>query len=190
MNNRVITSALAIPLMAACAADADYRDYSPAETYGSGGYTDYAEVVDVEPIVRIVQVSSPQRECWQEEVHYRDQPSGGGNTAAGMILGGLAGAVIGHQFGHGDDRNTNSLAGGIIGSGVGYGLSNRAPRAGGYDNISYEERCRTLDNYHSEEHIEGYRVTYLYHGQTFTTQLPYDPGERLRVHVDVDPAQY
>jgi uncharacterized protein YcfJ len=186
MNNRILASAVAVPLMSACAASAGHRDYE----YSSGQYHDYAEVVDVEPIVRTVHVSDPRHECWQEEVHYRDHYAGDHDTAGGMILGGLIGGVIGHQFGHGDDRVTNALAGAILGTGIGHGVASHRSPGGSYDQIGYEERCQTVNDYYTGERVDGYRVTYLYHGETFTTQLPYDPGERLRVRVDVDPAHY
>ena len=34
----------------------------------------------------------------------------------------------------------------------------------------------------------GYHVTYEYNGRHYTTQLPYDPGDRMRVRVAVAPA--
>ena len=34
----------------------------------------------------------------------------------------------------------------------------------------------------------GYQVDYEYCGQRYSTRLPYDPGERLRVQVAVRPA--
>ena len=45
--------------------------------------------------------------------------------------------------------------------------------------MRYEERV--------EDRIEGYRVIYEYNGIRQTTQLPYDPGDRIRVRVDVLP---
>ncbi len=39
----------------------------------------------------------------------------------------------------------------------------------------------------SRSRIDGYRVTYEYNGIRQTTQLPYDPGDRIRVRVDVQP---
>jgi len=35
--------------------------------------------------------------------------------------------------------------------------------------------------------LQGYEVRYLYDGREYTTRLPYDPGTRLRVNVDVQP---
>lgn len=49
---------------------------------------------------------------------------------------------------------------------------------------AYEVRYR--DSF--VERIDGYDVTYEYAGREYVTQLPYDPGERIRVRVDVTPA--
>jgi len=52
-----------------------------------------------------------------------------------------------------------------------------------------EERCRLERAYRSEERLQGYRVTYLYNGQTYTTRTSHDPGNRIRVRVSVSPAE-
>ena len=49
-------------------------------------------------------------------------------------------------------------------------------------------KCGTTTAY--EDRVEGYRVTYEYNGRRQTTQLPYDPGDRIRVRVDVRPDDY
>jgi hypothetical protein len=41
---------------------------------------------------------------------------------------------------------------------------------------------------HEERRIDGYRVIYVYNGQKFATDMPYDPGRELRVRVDIRPA--
>ena len=50
------------------------------------------------------------------------------------------------------------------------------------------ERCETRYREHREERIDGYRVLYRYRGQKYMTEMPYDPGNRLRVRVDIRPA--
>jgi uncharacterized protein YcfJ len=51
------------------------------------------------------------------------------------------------------------------------------------------QRCET--RYHDEwqERTDGYRVTYMYNGRRQVTELPYRPGDRIRVRVDVSPAE-
>jgi uncharacterized protein YcfJ len=47
------------------------------------------------------------------------------------------------------------------------------------------QRCRTVDN--ARMQLQGYEVHYLYDGREYVTRLPYDPGSRVRVNVDVKP---
>jgi len=151
------------------------------------GY-DYAPVTHVEPIVRQVRVETPRRECWDEtrvvetRPHISD-PAVGGRT----LLGGIIGGVIGHQIGSGRGRDAATVAGAVIGSGVGYDSARR--RVGTSTEERVVQRCSTRYERDYEERIECYRVTYEYHGREFTTRLPYDPGERIRVRVDVAPAE-
>jgi uncharacterized protein YcfJ len=159
---------------------------------------DYARVIDVDPIVRHVRVTTPRRECWTETRYEEvESPRGGYDprrgSAGSMILGGIIGAAVGNQIGRGDGRRAATVAGAIIGSAIGHDAADR--RNVRYDNgRSYSEtrpyeaqRCevRYEDTY--EDRIDGYRVTYEYNGRRQTTQLPYDPGERIRVRVDVRP---
>jgi uncharacterized protein YcfJ len=151
------------------------------------GY-DYAPVTHVEPIVRQVRIESPRRECWDEtqvvesRPHISD-PAVGGRT----LLGGIIGGVIGHQFGSGRGRDAATIAGAVIGSGVGYDSARR--RAGTNVEERVVQRCATRYEKAYEERVDGYRVTYEYNGREFTTRMPYDPGEKIRVRVAVAPAE-
>jgi uncharacterized protein YcfJ len=151
------------------------------------GY-DYAPVTRVDPIVRQVRVETPRRECWDETrvVESRphiSEPAVGGRT----LLGGIIGGVIGHQIGSGRGRDAATIAGAVIGSGVGYDSARR--RAGTSSEERVVERCATRYEHEYEERIDGYRVTYEYNGREFTTRMPYDPGEKIRVRVAVAPAE-
>jgi uncharacterized protein YcfJ len=147
---------------------------------------EYARVVDVDPIVRRVRVETPRRECWDEvrqvtsRPHISD-PAVGGRTLLGAAIGG----VIGHQFGSGRGRDAATIAGAVIGANVGY--DSAAKRA--YTHEEVVQRCDVRYEHGYEERIESYRVTYEVNGRHYTTQLPYDPGDRIRVRVAVSPAQ-
>jgi uncharacterized protein YcfJ len=151
------------------------------------GY-DYAPVTHIEPIVRRVRIETPRRECWDEtrvvesRPHISD-PAVGGRT----LLGGIIGGVIGHQIGSGRGNDAATIAGAVIGSGVGYDSARR--RAGTEVEERVVQRCATRYEKEYEERIDGYRVTYEYNGREFTTRMPYDPGERIRVRVAVAPAE-
>ena len=48
-------------------------------------------------------------------------------------------------------------------------------------------RCRPVVEQRARERITGYRVTYRYGGETETTRMSYDPGERIPVKVSLSP---
>jgi uncharacterized protein YcfJ len=151
------------------------------------GY-DYASVTHVEPIVRQVRIESPRREC-RDEVRYVEarphisDPAVGGRTLLGSVIGG----VIGHQFGSGSGQDAATVAGALIGAGVGYDSAVR--RASSSVREEVVQRCDVRYEHEYEERIDGYHVTYEYNGREFTTRMPHDPGEKIRVRVAVAPAE-
>lgn len=153
-----------------------------------GGEYDYAPVTHVRPIVRQVRIETPRRECY-EDVRYVEShahvsdPEVGGRTLLGSIIGG----VIGHQFGSGRGRDAATVAGAVIGAGVGYDSAARRYGSGTREQVV--QRCDVRYDHEYEERIDGYRVTYEYNGREYTTRLPYDPGERIKVRVAVAPAE-
>jgi uncharacterized protein YcfJ len=156
--------------------------------YDNGDGYDYAKVVDVQPLTRRVRVTTPQRECW-DETRVDDRRNNGPRTSAGgAILGAVIGGVLGHQIGSGRGRDAATAAGVVIGAGVGARQAER--NASRPDSREYTvERCDTRYSDHWEERVDGYRVTYVYNGRRQVTQLPYKPGDRIRVRVDVSPAE-
>jgi uncharacterized protein YcfJ len=172
-----------------------------------GADSDFARVIDVEPMKRRIRVTEPRRECFEETrydnagyddrrgSYYRDSS----RPAAGqMILGGLLGAAIGNQFGRGDGRRAATVAGALIGTAIGHDASHAPGQADRYgyggDSRRYSDsrpytvqRCDVRYDERWEERIEGYHVTYEYNGRRFETNLPYDPGPQLRVRVNVRP---
>jgi uncharacterized protein YcfJ len=168
----------------------DSRNDNRYDQRDDGAY-DYAKVVDVQPLISRVRVNTPSQECWDETRYEQGGYRGPDQrTAGGTLLGAVIGAAIGNQIGHGGGRRAATAAGAIIGAGIG---NNQAQRRAGYPAPQSREysvqRCET--RYHEEwqERNDGYRVTYLYHGRRQVTELPYRPGDRIRVRVDVSPAE-
>ena len=189
MRKSILGYAVAAAMSLAATAQASYRDEEYDEGPAGGGeFADYARVEHVQPIVTQVRVSSPRQECWQEQVSYQERP-GFFEANTGLILGGLAGGLIGGQIGHGRGRKIATIGGSVLGAGLGYDYQYRhhPPVSGG--RVGYEDRCRTVDEVHTEERVQGYDVAYRYNGQIFHTRLPYDPGNRIRVGVDVRPLE-
>ena len=140
-----------------------------------------ARVIHVEPIVHVTRVPAPRQECYTEEV--RTPVYHGYSREEGTLAGGFVGGALAHELTDGDRAGT--IAGTLVGAFIGNRLSKNS---GGYvDEVSYVDHCRTVRGYTTQEHVEGYRVTYRLRGQTYTTQMPYHPGRHLRVRVSVSP---
>ena len=184
--NRVFALAAGLSL-ASAAALADPSNGAYDAPYDQNNDYDYADVVHVEPLRRQVRVSEPVRECWQETAQASDGPFSY-NHIGGTLIGGALGTVLGNQIGHGRGKDAARVAGALIGGAIGHNVSVDRRRQLYGDTGRSVERCdvRYRDSY--EERIDGYQVTYAYAGRQYVTQMPYDPGERIRVRVDVTPA--
>lgn len=168
---------------------------------GGGRYLDDefyvdAEVVQVEPVVRIVQVARPREVCWNEKVRHVSHPRWrrhhyrrNHDSPLPIIVGGVVGGVVGNQIGKGGGRDALTIAGTIIGATVGHSIQH-APRQHHRPRRSYttvERQCGIQTEYYDEERIDGYDVTYRYRGRLFTTRMGHDPGDRIRLRVQVEP---
>lgn len=152
---------------------------------------EYAEVVDARPIYRDVRVTVPREECRDERVVYDDGYRGGRNNGGvGAVLGAVVGGVVGNRFGQGSGRAIATAAGAVVGASAGASIGRNS--SGGYREPSYgyEERCTTVQDSRYEQRVDGYDVRYRYHGRIYDTRLPYDPGDRIAVEVNVRPAAY
>ncbi len=144
----------------------------------------YADVLRVDPVYETVRVNEPREECYDTEVSRR-----GGryeNTNTGTIVGALIGGALGNQVGKGDGRRAATVAGAVIGGAVGREVDANDNPSRTYRGV--ETRCRVVDNGYDERRIVGYDVEYRYRGEVFFSRLGYDPGEKLRVRVSVEPA--
>jgi uncharacterized protein YcfJ len=145
-------------------------------------FYDYAKVISAKPIISYVNVRTPVRECWQDTEYYTayDRRRGSaGSTLAGAIIGG----VIGHQFGSGHGKDAATIAGSMIGAAIGHGPVHRTQYS------RPVERCRTSYRNEREQRIDGYEVLYKYRGQKYATTMPYNPGKKLKIRVDIRPTR-
>jgi len=158
-----------------------YKNHSRNTAY------DYARVVDVTPIYREVEVSTPIRECWDEPV-IQTHGGTGHKSASGMAVGGILGGVIGHQFGKGNGKKLATVVGTILGAQIGHNAVNGNVQSVPQNSYTeYQQRCNVRHQVSYEEVLDGYRVTYRYKGERYQIEMPYDPGKRIKLRIQIEP---
>ncbi len=181
-------STLVLALMASSihAQDVRYSDQPPPPRPGGpvagpddNAHFGWADVLRADPVQGIVRTNVPQQQCYDQQVVQRDP----GNSAAGTVLGAVIGGVLGHTIGKGDGRVAATVGGAVVGGAVGNHVSDH-----GGDYATNQTSCQTVNTVSDQRRIIGYDVEYRYRGEVYTSRLNYDPGERLRVRVQVQPA--
>lgn len=123
--------------------------------------------------------------------------SGGGYGYPGgsgeRVLGAIAGGLLGNQFGSGSGKAATTFFGAVLGDAlVADAQARRYPAYApaptvAHTEVSYRERCREETRYEREDQVRWYDVTYRWDGRLYHTRTPFDPGDRLRVRIDVTP---
>lgn len=138
----------------------------------------YAKVTHVEPIYEQVAYHQPRERCWEQTVAHRR----GGTTAP--ILGAIIGGALGNELGH---HKSNKKVGAFVGAALGASIAADVARRQQRTDYHVEQHCEIVDDTEYRQEVVGYHVTYRYHGAIYHTRLPYHPGERIRVRVEVTP---
>jgi uncharacterized protein YcfJ len=182
LNSLLLIAALGGPLVAV----AQTGGYGPPPRYPGDDNVRlvYADVLRVDPIYETVRVNEPREECYDAEVNR--QTGRYDNTATGTIVGAIIGGALGNQIGSGSGRAAATAAGVVVGGAVGREVDSKNNPSGSYRGV--ETRCRVVESGYDERRIVGYDVEYRYRGEVFFSRLGYDPGEKLRVRVSVEPA--
>ena len=150
-------------------------------------HTEYAPVVDTNPIYITVESSYPQEICHTETVAERKAVR---PNTTDTLVGGIIGGAVGHAVGSGkDNKKIGAVVGSVLGMSIASDKANRrqhnAPVV--YRNI---ERCRTEQRVEREQVLKGYDVTYRYNGKDFTTFMKQPPGESIKLSITVNPQSY
>jgi uncharacterized protein YcfJ len=146
-----------------------------------------AAVLASTPIYREVEISSPQEECWEEEVVRQDLRRYERSSTPGllgMIIGGALGNAVGNNS---SSRKVGAVVGAVLGGSVARDITRANDARNAPVRVVTEERCRTVYNTRREEKLVGYDVRYSYNGAQHTVRMPEDPGATVRVRVDVEP---
>lgn len=186
---------LALAMFAYIPAMADHKDQrDPA----SRSYYAYADVIDVEPIIKHRVVSRPREVCEDRDRYARhhhefdhefDEPRHPDYGPARSIFGGLIGGWIGHQFGGGHGKQALTILGALAGSSIAKDSARRNYRSYRYAQDRHRRgvECWTVNDEDIVKSHDGYRVTYTYQGRSFVKHMNTYPDDQIRVRVRVSP---
>jgi uncharacterized protein YcfJ len=183
LTSKLFTALLAAGALPLAQAQAPY----PAAPVSA--FEDYGRVTRVTP--RTEQISRPREECRTQYVQVPVQPRAEQRSGGGALLGALAGGIIGNQVGGGSGRAAATAVGAIAGAVAGDRIDNgdaRQPAPVAHVQEQAVRQCRMVESV--ETRTVGYDVVYDYRGQTHTTFMQHDPGQRIRLRVSVEPVQY
>jgi uncharacterized protein YcfJ len=144
-------------------------------------FVDNARVRAVEP--QYEDVATPRQECTTQVVN-EQRPIGGGPNYGGAVVGGVVGGLLGNQVGRGHGREAATAAGAVVGAITGDRMANNQPQQ--YEVVPREvTSCRTISD--MQARLTGYRVSYDWRGQEYSTFMRSNPGPTLQVRVSVEP---
>lgn len=166
----VAFGSLALLLATPCFADTHYA---------------YAQVIESRPVYKSVEISTPREECWNEEVaHTRAARS---NSRTPALLGTIIGGALGNAVGHGKtNKRVGTVVGAVLGHSIGRDIvaDNNQDRVVRYETV---RQCETVYEYREEERLVGYQVVYRYNDEDYSVRMDDDPGEQVRIKVDIQP---
>jgi uncharacterized protein YcfJ len=151
---------------------------------------EYAKVVDVQPVVELVQIPEDRQVCRDQPVQRRVAEYRSPAPAIfGAILGGVIGNQLsrgrGHGHGHGHHRAAATFAGAALG-----GVVAREVQYSKYPPRYYTQNvqvCSTETSWRSEERVVAWDVSWKYRGRVYHSRMDEPPGDRIPVRVSVDP---
>ena len=140
-----------------------------------------AEVVDVEPIVEVVQRIEPKERCWTETVRVAAHSESYTKPLIGALIGGALGNAVGNKK---RNKQVGAVIGAVLGANIAADIAqapSRRTRAARQEVCEVEERVERI------ERVTGYMVTYRHRGEIHRARMDKRPGDRIRVRVRVEP---
>jgi uncharacterized protein YcfJ len=159
--------------------------FFPGLSAWAGGQVTEVPVISSYPVYQTVVREVPREQCHIEQVARRHSgPTSATPAIVGTIIGGALGNAVGSKK---KNKQVGAVVGGVLGYSIGKDIGRRsAERQADY---GYEDRevCSTIYERVEEERLNGYDVSYAYAGETYKTRMASDPGDTIRVRVQVRP---
>tara|TARA_R100000008_G_scaffold83231_1_gene68397 strand:- start:190 stop:699 length:510 start_codon:yes stop_codon:yes gene_type:complete len=154
-----------------------------ATLFSSAAYAnnDIVEVpiTDVQPNYSVSEIRVPVNTCTQQLVPVTKNGDSI-NFNANNIIGGVIGGILGNQIGKGSGNTAATAAGAVIGAVI---AGNHAQQS----HVHYENRvvCNTTYRIQQKTFVDGYLVSYIFNGLTYTTRTAFRPyGDTLKLRVN------
>ncbi|HJP97085.1 MAG TPA: glycine zipper 2TM domain-containing protein [Rhodanobacteraceae bacterium] len=144
-----------------------------AEQQTASAEPQFARVVAVQPITESTTSSHPRQVCRDEQVAvpetYKDK-----NQVGGAVVGGLVGALAGHQVGGGKGKTLATIGGAAAGAYAGHEIQKHHQEN---NQATTETRnvCHTVTDKTSSAKTVGYDVTYTLNGHTGHIRMDRNP---------------
>lgn len=123
--------------------------------------------------------AAPQQRCWIEREQVVREQRGAPN-AGGAVVGGVVGAIIGHQVG-GPNREAAAVAGAVTGAVIGSQVGRGSQTTTTVQDV---QRCATVPSNGPPEYWD---VTYHFRGAEHHVQMTAPPGPTLMVNENGEP---
>lgn len=161
----------------------DRRDHHEHGNYSNNHnhHKKFAKVIRVRPVYKTIRIKQPGRHCSNQRHRHTDVTVVHQHSPEKVILGGVIGGIVGHEFSTPHNRELSTLAGVIVGSSLAHNATSAnyiisQDRDHGYNDCY--RHMRVIE----KQKLIGYKVKYKYRGRIFTTRTTYHPGKRIAVH--------
>lgn len=134
----------------------------------------FAQVVAVQPITQSATTSKPRQVCRDEQVAvpepYKDK-----HQVGGAVVGGLVGALAGHQIGGGKGKTLATVGGAAAGAFAGHEIQKNHQEKNA-TRMETRNVCHTVTDKSTTTKTVGYDVTYTLNGQAGHVRMDHNPG--------------
>ena len=149
----------------------------------------WADVLRVDPVYGDDDANPPPP-CYEEQVPVAAPSDAPAQNKRGVFtaIGAFVGGILGNQFGKGNGRAAATVAGAVAGGVAGNNIA-AADEESGDSRPQYKTVRHCPQAAASRRKVVAYDVEYRYRGDVYSSRLDFDPGDRLRVKVNVTPSE-
>ncbi len=154
-----------------------------------GARLDTAQVVTVKPIYQTVNVGHRRGQCWNKRAR-KPHPEPMDHANTGIVTGRIISDAVGHQFAHNGCEKAAIIASFRPAASMDHDQKHSDHPGTHCPGYRFEKHGKIPHDCQSHDAIVGYRVKYRYRGWIYRTRMRNNPGDTIRVRVDLIPMEY